>query len=250
MKRQVEKYINSELLTAEKSELESTIVREGFDFLERRAAWSGILADTFDNTDNDVVVDNRPKFWRYALGAGIALVLALALGVWAMNQQSPKKTERKPYIQQGNQGNKSQLIADVATQADVLLGEDITNFHPSAIRKGSNDDAEWKTDFQAAQYPKVIAALEKLGQKRKDEQAYYLAQAYLRIDPKNTVKAQPLFQAVANGNNQYALDALWSYALICLINKENGAAKIALERVVKESPAHRQAAETLLKNAF
>ena len=149
MKRQLEKYINSELLIAENSELEGTIVREGFDFLERRAAWSGILADTFDDTNNDVVVDNRPKFWRYALGAGIALALALALGMWAMAQQSPKKTERKPYIQQGNQGNKSQLIADVSTQADVLLGEDISNFRPSAIRKGSNDDAEWKTDFQA-----------------------------------------------------------------------------------------------------
>ena len=47
MKKNVEEYMNNDLLASEEGAIEEKIMREGFDFMERRAAWKGIVADTF-----------------------------------------------------------------------------------------------------------------------------------------------------------------------------------------------------------
>jgi hypothetical protein len=240
MKEIVKKYIQN---TVENDPLmEEKIMREGFDFIERRAAWKGLMSDTFQEIEQEKDPKTQTRqLWQYAAAAGVLLIVAL--GIWAINSPNTPKKAPKPYIQQGNGGDKSVLIAEV--DVDKLLNKSVDDFQATTVRKGSNDTDNYQADFQSGKYTDVINALEKMGKKRTVEQSYFLAQAYLKIDPKNTLKAQPLFKEVSAANSDNASDALWSYTLICLLHKQNDAAKIALDEVIEKSNAHKEVAKKL-----
>jgi hypothetical protein len=242
MKEIIEKYIHS----SDENEvvMEEKIVRQGFDFIERRAAWTGIMADTFAEIDKEEAPKTQTRrLWQYAAAAGVLLLVAI--GIWAISSQNTGKKAPKPYIQQGNGGDKSQLVADALTHIDKLLTQNVDDFQATVVRKGKDDTDDWQTGFQSGKYADVITKLEKVGHKRTIEQTYFLAQAYLKIDPKNTLKAQPLFKEVSLANSDNAQDALWSYALICLLHQQNDLAKIALDEVIEKSIAHKVEAQKL-----
>jgi hypothetical protein len=242
MKEIIEKYMHN---SAENDvAMEEKIVREGFDFIERRTAWTDIMASTFTEIEQEESKKTQThRLWQYAAAAGVLLVVAI--GVWAINSPINGKKTPKPYIQQGAGGDKSQLIADVLPSVDKLLIQSIDNFQATVVRKGNDDVNDWQSDFQLGKYSDVISKLEKVGKKRTVEQTCFLAQSYLKIDPKNTLKAQPLFKELSVANSDNAHDALWSYALICLLHQQNDLAKIALDEVIQKSNAHKAEAQKL-----
>ena len=244
MKKIIKEYIDS--AENENVAVEEKIMREGFDFIERRAAWQGMISDTFAEIEQEEVQKTQTwRLWQYAAAAFVLLLVAL--GVWALNTQTNKKPAQKPYIQQGNSGDKNVSVADASAQIDKLLAKSVDDFQATIVRKGSNDADNWQSDFQLAKYADVIRVLEAVGKKRTVEQSYFLAQAYLKIDPKNTLKAQPLFKTVSAENSAYAKDALWSYALICLMHEQKDEARMALDTVRIISNAHSAEAAKLRK---
>jgi hypothetical protein len=244
MKEIITEYMTT---TTHNTDVEKKVIREGFDFLDRRAAWSDLIATTFDDVEREEVEKERvqktnPRWlWQYT--AAVGLTLLAAVGIWYLSQPSPTKRTPKPYIQQGNQGDKSQLVAEI--DVEKLLSKSVDDFQATITRKGSDDVDNWQADFQAGNFTTVIQTLESVGKNRTVEQTYFLAQAYLKIDPKNTLKAQPLFKHVSAANSDNALDALWSYALICVLHKETETAKTALDEVIEKSNAHKAEAQTL-----
>jgi hypothetical protein len=241
MKKIIKEYMDT---TTPKADVEEKIIREGFDFLDRRAAWSDMVATTFDDVEREEVEKeivqktNPRRLWQYT--AAVGLTLLAAVGVWYLSQPSPTKRTPKPYIQQGN---KSQLVAEI--DVEKLLSKSVDDFQTTITRKGSTDVDNWQADFQAGNYTKVIKTLESEGKDKTVEQNCFLALAYLKIDPKNTLKAQPLFKLVSTANSENASDALWSYALICVKHKQNEAAKTALDEVIEKSSAHKAVAQQL-----
>lgn len=223
MKKNVEKYLNNNLSMTEETAFEEKNIKEGFDFIERRATWNNVIADTFA----EIEAETAPKvkirrLWQYAAAASVAL---LVVSVWAIQTLTPQHIDIPS----------TPLIADASMDLEKLLSNDV---QPIEVRKGNDNLDNWQSDFQSAQYSNVIQSLEKVGNKRTMEQSYYLAQAYLKSNPINTAKAQPLLKTVSEANSDYAQDALWSYALICVKHKHNEAAKIALDKVIKESPIY------------
>jgi hypothetical protein len=244
MKKIITEYMTT---TTHKADVEEKIIREGFDFLDRRAAWSDLIATAFDDVEREEVEkeivpkNNSRRLWQYT--AAVGLTLLAAIGVWYFNQPSPIKPAPKPPIQQANQGDKSQLVAEL--DVEKLLSKSVDDFQATITRKGSQDIDNWQADFQVGKYTTVIQTLESIGKSRTVEQTYFLAQAYLKIDPKNTLKAQPLFKLVSTANSDNAHDALWSYALICLLHQPNEEAKKALDDVIEKSNAHKAEAQQL-----
>jgi hypothetical protein len=244
MKKIIKEYIDS--AENEDVAVEQRIMSEGFDFIERRAAWRGMISDTFAEIEKEEVQKTHTRrLWHFAAAA--IVLLLVAFGGWVFNSQTNKKLVQKPYIQQGNSGDKSALVADASAEIDKLLAKSVDDFQATIVRKGSSDADNWQSDFQLAKYIDVIHTLEAVGKKRTVEQTYFLAQAYLKIDPKNTLKAQSLFKTVSAENSEYAKDALWSYALICLMHKQKDEAKMALDTVRIISNAHSAEAEKLRK---
>jgi hypothetical protein len=242
MKKNLNKYLIDDLLTVDEGVIEKKIMQKGFDFIERRTAWQGMISDTFAEIEQkEVQKTSNRRLWQYAAATGLALIVAL--GIWAINAQFNKKSAPKPPIQQGNGGDKSVLVADVSVEE--LLSKSVDDFQATITRKGSDDVDNWQADFQAGNYTTVIKALESIGKDRTVEQTYFLAMAYLKIDPKNTLKAQPLFKLVSVANSDKARGALWSYALICVLHKQNEAAKTALDEVIEKSNAHKEEARKL-----
>ena len=226
MKKNVEEYLNNSLSMTEEKAFEATNIQEGFDFIERRATWNNSIADTFAEIDAQTV--QKPKIrrlWQYAAAASVAL---LVVSVWTLQTSIPQRI---------NAPN-GPLIVDALTELNI-------NTQPVEVRKGRDNVSNWQADFQAAKYGDVIESLEKMGENRTMAQTYYLAQAYVKVTPTNMAKAQPLFKTVSVANSDYAQDALWSYALICVLHKQDDDAKIALDKVVKESPIYAAKANVL-----
>jgi hypothetical protein len=242
MKKTIKDYINNSEDNV--TNVEESIIRGGFDFIERRAAWQDVMTGTFAEIEAEEVKKARNKRLRqYAIAIGITLLSAI--GIWTIYTQSAKKAAQKQPVQQSKSLDKNQLVADVSTHVDRLLDNSSKAFEASTIRKGNGDAGNWQSDFQLAKYAEVIQTLETIGANRTSEQTYFLAQTYLKTNPKNTIKAQPLFKIVSGLNTEYAQDALWSYALICLLHQQNDAAKIALNAVIENSYAHREEAKKL-----
>jgi hypothetical protein len=237
-----------------KKVIDKQLMREAFDYNERRAYWHEqvTLVAEIDHKNieqeefQEEIQEQSPKtqtrrLWQYATAASVLLLVAL--GIWALSTQTNKQSEPKPYIQKGNGGDKNMLIADVSV--DKLLSKSVDDFQATITRKGSDEVDNWQAEFQVGNYTTVTKALEVLGKSRTVEQSYFLAQAYLKIDPKNTIKAQPLFKFVSTANSDNARDALWSYALICLLHQQNEEAKKALDDVIEKSNAHKAEAQKL-----
>jgi hypothetical protein len=237
-----------------KKVIDKQLMREAFDYNERRAYWNEqvTLVAEIDHKNieqeefQEEIQEQSPKtqtrrLWQYATAASVLLLVAL--GIWALSTQTNKQSEPKPYIQKGNGGDKNMLIADVSV--DKLLSKSVDDFQATITRKGSADVDNWQADFQAGKYPTVIQSLESVGKKRTVEQTHFLAMAYLKIDPKNTLKAQPLFRLVSTANSDNAREALWLYAIICLRHEQNDAAKTALDEVIEKSNAHKAEAQQL-----
>lgn len=245
MKEIIEEYLyNNHLSTEEETNMEQKIIREGFDFIERRASWKAAIESSFADIENE---EGRKKpalsLTRYVVI--VSAICLFALGGYMFWQQFYKKTPPQTNKHQDYKFDKDQIVADASTRADKLLSLDIEGFQANVVRKGEGDAGEWQADFQAEKYGNVIRALEALGRRRTAEQTFYLAEAYLKMNPRNTEKAQPLLKIVADSDNLYSKDALWSYALICVLNQQNEAAKQALDKVKVVSNAHGEEAQKL-----
>ncbi len=248
MKEIIKKYLNNNdnPSTEEETNMEQKIIREGFDFMARKAAWKDSIDKSFAEIDSEILTQTPPvplaRYWTISF-----TILLIAVGSYVVWQHFYKKTPTPTNKHQDYKFDKNQIVADVSTRADALLSEGINDFKADVVRKGNGQVGDWQADFQAEKYVDVIRNLEAVGAKRDAEQSFYLAEAYLKMNPKNTQKAQPLLKTVAEGDNLFAKDALWSYALICLVNKENEAAKKALHKIIEISNAHGAEAEALLR---
>ncbi len=244
MEKMIKEYLNNNLSMTEEAAFEEKNIQEAFDFIERRTSWNNLIADTFANIEAET--PQKPKisrFWYYGVAAIMALLLAL--GAWFALHQTDKPTKAQLPIQQGKNLDKNALVADASTRADKLLTMHNDGFESTIVRKKPDNAAAWQADFQLGNYLNVIRALEAIGPKRTLEDTYYLAEAYLKLNPKDTQKAQPLFKAVADTSNMYSKDALWAYALICLMHGDNDAAKTALDTLKIVSTAHSEDAQKL-----
>ena len=70
MKKNVEKYLNNNLSMAEETAFEEKNIQEGFDFIERRANWNNVIADTFAEIETETAKkSNIRRLWQYAATA-------------------------------------------------------------------------------------------------------------------------------------------------------------------------------------
>lgn len=219
MKKNVVEYLNNNLSMTEETAFEEKNIQDGFDFIERRATWNDVIGNTFAEIEAET--PQKPKIrrlWQYAAAASVALLVA---SVWVLQTSTPQSIN---------------IPSDTLT---VDASIELNNYtQPMEVRKSHDNISNWQTDFQLAKYSNVVQSLEKTGKGRTMEQTYYLAQAYLKITPRDMAKAKPLFKIVSEANSDYAQDALWFYALICVTNKQNKDAAIALDKVIKESPIY------------
>lgn len=239
MKESIKKYINNDLSEIEETLLEHEIMNNGFDFIERRKAWQNLMSPVFEEIENEekpILRVTQKSAKRFYLQAA-SLVGLIAVSAWLLYRTTSLPV---PTPQIVAEHTNPQTLLD-ATIDGIKLGNE--------TRKGENDAAGgYEADFKAGKFARVIESLKQLGSQRSIDQTYYLAVAYLKVNPKDFEAAQPLLKMVAEDKNTpYHTDALWLYALIAIKQNQFSTARTALEKISMDSKVHGLKAQKLLK---
>lgn len=227
MKEQLKKYQQNQLTPAEMEDFEKNIINQGFDYLDRRAAWQQLM----DKAETPIV-KLRPRFWTYGVAASLAALIAF--GLWYALKPSNI----------GESSNKIALLAS-SEQADYYLNEGKSAILLGDTKKGENDFMPWEEVFKKQDFKAVAQFLENKKDKSNREN-YYLAWAY--ASQNKNKEAQDFFKIATLQDGQYSKDALWYAALIALKSGQKEAARQDLLRISQDkADAHSEKAAEILK---